>query len=68
MTAPQFAQWLADMSAAGHIRKGYGEINDAAALLGVSTENVRLFIKRGTITIQTDLACSALLHGLQPYP
>jgi len=55
------------MKAAGHARfKG-----QAAELLGVSRESVRLFEKNGTggeTMIRTDLACAALLHDLPPWP
>lgn len=67
MTADQFKEWLSAMKAAGHIRfKG-----QAAEMLGVSREAVRLFEKNGTggeTMIRTDLACAALLAELPPHP
>ena len=67
MTADQFKEWLGAMKAAGHIRfKG-----QAAELLGVSREAIRLFEKNGTggdMMIRTDLACAALMRDLPPWP
>lgn len=68
MTPMQFNQWLADMQSAGLIRSGHGHIQDAADRLGISRERVRQMMRDGTVQIQTDLACQALLAGLQPYP
>lgn len=67
MTSTQFNQWLADMQSAGHIRSGHGHIQDAADKLGISRERARQMMRDGTATIQTDLACAALLYGLDPY-
>lgn len=68
MTPAQFNQWLADMQSAGLIRTDYGMTRDAANLLGMTVQNVNRLMRDGTRTTQTDLACSALLRGLGPYP
>lgn len=63
MTPDQFTKWLADMRSAGRIRFK----KDAAGLLGKTPEMLRLYERDGTREIQTDLACAALLAGLEPY-
>lgn len=63
MTPDQFTRWLADMRSAGRIRFK----KDAADMLGKSYEMVRLYERDGTREVQTDLACAALLAGLEPY-
>lgn len=63
MTAAQFSRWLADMKSAGLIRFK----KDAADKLGKTYEMIRLYERDGTREIQTDLACAALLAGLEPY-
>lgn len=71
MTAEEFAQCLADMQSAGIIRSGHGHVQDAAERLGVSPRTILHFSKHGTggsAMIRTDLACAALLKGLEPYP
>lgn len=72
MTADQFTQCLADMQSAGIIRTGHGHIQDAADRLGVSRRTILHFSKHGTsggsAMIRTDLACAALLKGVEPYP
>lgn len=62
MTAEEFQQWLADMKMAGIAR------SDAAAgrLLGITSHGVLKRKKQGA-SIETALACNALLNGLDPY-
>ena len=67
MTADRFNHWLADMQAAGRIRTGHGHKKDAAELLGISLDRLAQFEKGGTVQKQTDLACAALLAGVEPY-
>ncbi len=62
MTAIQFQRWLADMKAAGIAK----DQRACAKLLGVSAISVGAFKRRGCDK-RTDLACSALLAGLEPY-
>lgn len=62
MTPAAFKQWLVDMKAAGLVRSDA----EAARLLGVSTNSLVAFKKRGG-NPRLALACSALLHQLQPY-
>lgn len=63
MTGAQFTKWLAEMKAAERIRFK----KDAADQLGKSYEMIRLYERDGTREIQTDLACAALLAGLEAY-
>lgn len=67
MTSSQFQSWLAEMQSAGLIRD-HGGIQDAANLLGMTRERIRQMMRDGTKTVQTDLACSALLRKVEPYP
>jgi hypothetical protein len=67
MTADDFKGWLEAMQAAGKVRTGHGHKADAAALLGVTFDRISQFEKGGTAQKQTDLACAALLAGLEPY-
>jgi hypothetical protein len=62
MTSTSFVQWLAEMKSAGLAR------SDAAAarLLGLSANSVCTMKSTGCDR-RTALACSALLHGLNPY-
>lgn len=62
MTSEDFTKWLADMKSAGLAR------SDAACarLLGISANSVVTMKQRGA-DIRTSLACSALLHRLEPY-
>ena len=62
MTPDQFNQWLADMKSAG-IAKTDGE---CAILLGVSRDTMTRMKQNGADQ-RTALACSALMHGLEPY-
>lgn len=62
MTAEQFANWLAEMKAAGLARSDKA----CADLLGISANSVLAMKERGTDR-RTALACRALLHRLEPY-
>jgi len=62
MTPEQFTRWLADMKSAGLAR------SDAkcAELLGLSKNSI-VDMKRRGCDRRTALACTALLHRMEPY-
>lgn len=62
MTPATFTQWLADMKLAGLARSDA----DCGRQLGITSRQV-LNMKRKGATLQTALACAALLDGLPPY-
>lgn len=62
MTGQDFANWIAEMKAAGLARSGA----ECARLLGISANSVVSMKDRGTDR-RTALACRALLHRLEPY-
>lgn len=64
MTPEHFIQWLADMKAAGLCSSD----KEAGELLGVSDQAILNWKRDGTTKRQTDLACRALLHRMNPYP
>lgn len=67
MNAKDFSTWLDEMQAKGRIRHGHGHKKDAAELLGISLDRLAQFEKSGTVQKQTDIACAALLQGIEPY-
>lgn len=66
MTPATFAQWLAEMKAAGLARSDA----DCARLLGLSANSVSTMRREGltgSAARRTALAMRALLHRLEPY-
>jgi hypothetical protein len=62
MKPEQFCAWLADMKSAGLARSDA----ECARLLGISANGLVKRKKRGA-SLETALACRALLHRLEPY-
>lgn len=63
MTPQSFQNWLAEMR---ETRRAKSD-KECAALLGVAQNSVVIMKREGTKDLRTDLACRALLHGMQPY-
>ncbi len=66
MTPTTFNNWLAAMKTAGLCRFD----TDAARLLGVSPHAIVIFKREGVngrTAGRTALACTALLHRMEPY-
>jgi hypothetical protein len=63
MTHEQFTKWLAEMK---ETRRDVRSDADCAKLLGISANSVVTMKKTGA-DVRTALACSALLHRLDPY-
>jgi predicted XRE-type DNA-binding protein len=66
LTPKQFAKAVIDLQAAGAIKAGHGWKSSLARALGVTRPTIDNYLAQGTIQKQTDLALSALLHGLEP--
>lgn len=64
MTAHEFRIWMRAMRLAGRARRQY----QMAELLGITLPTLHVYKRDGTTKRQTDLACAALLAGLDPYP
>lgn len=68
MTAEQFATAALELQQRGIITSGHGWKADLARKAGWTRPTIDKFLTEGTKQIQTDLAVSALLAGLVPYP
>jgi hypothetical protein len=62
MRPEAFIAWLADMKAAGLARSDA----DCAKMLGISANGLLKRKKQGA-SLETSLACRALLHRMEPY-
>jgi len=62
MTPETFTRWLADMKSAGLARSDA----ECGRLLGVTANTILAFKKDGA-DLRTALACTALLHRMEPY-
>lgn len=63
MTPADFCSWLAAMKAAGLARSDA----EAGRLLGKSPDTIVRMKQRGTAERSVALACTALLHRMEPY-
>lgn len=68
MTAEQFATAALLMQERGIIVSGHGWKADLGRKAGWTRPTIDKFEREGTKQIQTDLAISAILAGLTPYP
>ena len=63
MTGAQFARWLSDMQANGLASTE----KEALAALGLRPDQGARYKQGGTPKRAIDLACAALLAGIEPY-
>jgi hypothetical protein len=62
MSPESFTRWLAEMKAAGRARSDA----ECARLLGITPRQI-INIKANGASLQTALACAALLRKVKPY-